>query len=97
MTTNSNSNIEEQAYKTFMRDIEKLIDGKIEERKKKQVSVRPSIAYKALGNKMYLCPIDGYEYKVWNVLGIDLKPCQKVWILIPHGRVEDKFICGLRK
>ena len=93
----NNTNINDNAIKVLLKEVEKLIDRKLEERKNKQTSIRPSIAYKALGNNLYLCPLDGYEYKIWNGTGIELKACQKVWITIPHGRMEDMYICGLRK
>ena len=77
--------------------MEIIVDRKFEEHKKKQTSIRPVVAYKSLGDNMYLIALDGYEYKVWNGLGVDLKPCQKAWLMIPHGRMEDMFICGIRK
>lgn len=81
----------------LIKTISIIVDRKLEENKKKQTSIRPVVAYKALGNNMYLIALDGYEYKVWNGLGVDLAPCQKVWLMIPHGRMEDMFICGIRK
>lgn len=81
----------------LIKAIETIIDRKLEERKKKETTIRPSIAYKALGNNLYLCPLDGHEYKVWNGTGIELNASQNIWITIPHGRMEDMYICGLRK
>ena len=93
----NNTNINDNAIKVLLKEVEKLIDRKLEERKNKQVSVRPVVAYKHMGDNLYLINLDGYQYKVWNGTGIELKECEKVWLMIPHGRLEDMFICGLRK
>lgn len=77
--------------------IETVVDRKFQEYKKKQTSVRPVVAYKPVGDNKYLINLDGYQYKVWNGIGVDLEECQRVWLMIPHGRMEDMFICGLRK
>lgn len=81
----------------FMNEIERLIDNKLAEFKKKQTAIRPVVAYKLIGDNKYLIALDGHEYKVWNGTGIELKECQRVWLMIPHGRMEDMYICGLRK
>ncbi len=95
MTTNSE--LVTRALDVLMHEIERLIDRKIEIQRKKRVTVRPVVAYKHVGDNKYLIALDGYEYKVWNGTGQDLKECQRVWLMIPHGRMEDMFIFALRK
>lgn len=91
-----NSAESEKALDILLKQVEKLIDRKIEEQRKKRVTVRPVIAYKHMGDNYYKIRLDGYEYKVWNGTGVELKECQNVWLMIPHGRMEDMFIFALR-
>lgn len=93
----SNSSKSEKALYMLMDQVEKLIDRKLEQRKKKSVTVRPVIAYKHVGDNKYLISLDGHEYKVWNGTGVELKECQNVWLMIPHGRMNDMFIFALRE
>ena len=81
----------------LLKTIETVVDRKLLEHKKKQTAFRPVVAYKPVGDNKYLIALDGHEYKVWNGTGVELKECQRVWLAIPHGRMEDMFISALRK
>ena len=73
---------------------ERLIDEKIN---KNKTQIRPTSVISVNSNGTYKIVLDGHTYNVPCSLGIDLKPCQNVWLMIPHGRMEWMHIYGIRK
>lgn len=86
-------NIEE----IIRKNIEKYVDKKFEEYKKKETKIRPTNVFKVNDNGTYQVILDGHIYNVPCALGMELKPCQNVWLMIPHGRMEWMHIYGIRK
>jgi len=86
----------EKVSNLLVKTLETIVDRKFEEYKKKETKVRPTSVLKANGNGTYQIVLDGHTYNVPCSLGIDLKPCQNVWLMIPHGRMEWMHIYGIR-
>ena len=77
--------------------IETIVDRKFTEKQKKQTQIRPTTVIKNNDDNTYSVLLDGYEYKAWNGTGNDISLYQNVWVVIPHGRLEDMHIYSLRK
>ena len=80
----------------LLKTIETVVERKFEEYKKKETKIRPTSVFKVNDNGTYQVILDGHIYNVPCSLGIELKPCQNVWLAIPHGRMEWMHIYGLR-
>lgn len=54
-----------------------------------------SVIYGTCDNGYYKIPYNGILYSVPNGTSMNLKPGQRVWIMVPKGELHEMFIMSL--